>query len=224
MSKNTADKETRPARAPREIVMEDDPLANMFGGPSFSGRSAASQASPGSGGSVVSIDRTARPENAHEPAVVSEVPTPLPNGPSERGPRPDVSSPPLAPWSSTSKAPTTSDSNAASSRARGRAEAPAVETPAQQPQVRAPAGPISPDESVDAVAPGAKSISNRIGTRHEPYTRKTDGIQTRQASTTLPMSLLKRLDHCAIDVGKNRSSLIYDAVCEYLDTRGYTEE
>ena len=68
--------------------------------------------------------------------------------------------------------------------------------------------------------PGASSVRNRIGTIKEPYTR-SDGVTTRQASVTLPVDLLKRLNHLAVDTGMKTSEIHRDALEEYLEQRGH---
>jgi hypothetical protein len=66
-----------------------------------------------------------------------------------------------------------------------------------------------------------RSHANRIGTVHQPYTRKRDGVATRQASVTLPVEVLRQLGHCAVDTGMKPSEIMRAAVEEYLKARGY---
>jgi len=217
MSKTTADNSQKQPRAPRELEMDDDPLAQLFGGEGQRG-GVASVPLPRATSPVVAIDR----KPTHEAPVgngsalnAKELPLDQPkieSSTSSKAPSRGARAPSLA------AAPDVASQKDASSRSGARTQTVAqlglAPVPAEHELATGP----------DASGAGAKSLANRIGTRHEPYTRKKDGIQTRQASTTLPMDLLKRLDHCAIDMGSNRSNLIYDAVCEYLDKRGYTDE
>ena len=77
--------------------------------------------------------------------------------------------------------------------------------------------------AADETAPRSRSGrgSNRIGTLQQPYLRQKDGVETRQASTTLPVEILRKLGHAAVDKRTKVSELIRAAVEQYLEREGY---
>lgn len=95
-------------------------------------------------------------------------------------------------------------------------KAPAAPPKPARKRRRKPAPPPAPE----AEGEGSRSQLNRIGTIQQPYTR-SDGTQTRQASVTLPVELLKRLGHCSIDTGMKTSQIVRHALESYFDEQGY---
>jgi hypothetical protein len=94
-------------------------------------------------------------------------------------------------------------------------------------QIEASAMPAAPTASA-ATAPsvssygleaGALSHANRVGTHKQPYLRKKDGVETRQSTVTLSVDTLRKLNHLAVETGRRTSSLVSDAVEEYLRAR-----
>jgi hypothetical protein len=92
-----------------------------------------------------------------------------------------------------------------------------------QPAARAE-GPISdvgPRPEARPEADASSTRRNRIGTLQQPYLRKKDGVETRQASVTLPIDTLRKLGHCSVDTGMKTSELMRQAIEEFLQSRGY---
>lgn len=89
--------------------------------------------------------------------------------------------------------------------------------PGAAPSLVQPVG--AAEETVGSTGSGAGL--NRIGTLHKPYVRQKDGVETRQASVTLPVDMLRKVGHCAVDNRMKTSEVIRAALEEYLERRGY---
>jgi hypothetical protein len=93
--------------------------------------------------------------------------------------------------------------------------APTVEAPAarsarvKRPQPKRPARP-------EADAEESASLKHRIGTIKAPYSR-ADGTLVRQWSITLPVDVIRRMNHLAIDRGVKPAELALQAIEGYLD-------
>ena len=93
------------------------------------------------------------------------------------------------------------------------------EPSASAPARRAPSRKKGTRSKVAVREATAASRKNRIGTIQDPYTR-SDGVKTRQASVTLPVDLLKRLNIYAIEAGIKTNQVYLDALEDYLGNRG----
>jgi predicted DNA-binding protein len=58
-----------------------------------------------------------------------------------------------------------------------------------------------------------------MGTIKEPYER-VDGTRVRQWSITLPVDLIRAINHLAIDRGRKPAELALEALQQYLEAEG----
>ncbi len=100
--------------------------------------------------------------------------------------------------------------------------------PARSPAPPAAAAPVesvarAPSSDMPSATPSAGSVlpllrGNRIGTLHQPYERR-DGVRTRQGSFSLPVDLLDKVSHRAVELRMKKSELVQRALEAYFDSR-----
>ena len=85
------------------------------------------------------------------------------------------------------------------------------------PMARPRAKRVQPKRAQAPVVEESASLKHRIGTIKAPYSR-ADGTLVRQWSITLPVDVIRRMNHLAIDRGMKPAELALQAIEAYLDS------